>query len=95
MGANRRRILMELGVDFSDPSQNEGDSMTTKATKIPLYQEDVVEVEGEGEEIANRSTKWDDKFHELRKYKLIQGHTNVPRRSKRNPANDALGEWVS
>lgn len=81
MGANRRKILLELGIDFSEPTNIDN-----------TVQETDPEAETEG---TNRSTKWDDKFHELREYKQQNGHTNVPRRSKRNPANDALGEWVS
>jgi len=42
----------------------------------------------------NRVSKWDEKFHQLRAYKALHGHANVPRRSKRNPIYDALGEWV-
>lgn len=42
----------------------------------------------------NRSCQWDAMYQELREYRLIHGHSNVPRRSKRDPSKDALGEWV-
>lgn len=90
MGAGRRRVMIDLGIDFSEPPKNEGGTSTTSGEP-----NQVAQPFEEDEEIANRSTKWDDKFHELREYKLAHGHTNVPRRSKRNPGNDALGEWVS
>ncbi len=90
MGANRRKVMIDLGIDFSEPSKNEGGISPSDGEP-----NQVVQNFHEDEEVANRSTKWDDKFHELREYKLAHGHTNVPRRSKRNPGNDALGEWVS
>jgi hypothetical protein len=42
----------------------------------------------------NRTHQWDAMYQELREYKMIHGHTNVPRRSKRDPSKDELGEWV-
>jgi len=48
----------------------------------------------EEEKESNRASKWDEKYHELKQYKAMNGHTNVPRRSKRDPSKDALGEWV-
>jgi hypothetical protein len=48
----------------------------------------------EEEKESNRASKWDEKYDELRQYKEVNGHTNVPRRSKRDPSKDALGEWV-
>jgi len=42
----------------------------------------------------NRTNQWDAMYQELLEYKMIHGHTNVPRRSKRDPSKDVLGEWV-
>jgi len=41
-----------------------------------------------------RYNKWDAKFNELRQFKGVNGHTNVPRRSMKNPSLNGLGEWV-
>ncbi len=91
LNESRRKALLQIGVDFSaETTKNELDTNVAAAQN---------KSNGTGshepeEETANRSTKWDEKFHELRQYKLANGHTNVPRRSKRNPVHDALGEWV-
>ncbi len=80
---NRYELLSEMGVNFSEEKQtNNATSKKRKATKK------------DEEDSANRSEKWDEKFNELRAFKDANGHTNVPRRSKRNPQIDSLGEWV-
>lgn len=48
----------------------------------------------EDDKDSNRTSKWEEKYHELKLYKDVNGHTNVPRRSKRDPSKDTLGEWV-
>lgn len=79
MNETKRTLLEEVGVDFSI----EADVLDPQKIQ---NQEEV-----DDDDSPNRSSKWDDKFHELRAYKIANGHTNVPRRSKRNPVNDALG----
>lgn len=80
---NRYELLSEVGVDFSEEKQT--NNATSKKRKARKKDE---------EDAANRSEKWDEKFNELRAFKDTNGHTNVARRSKRNPAIDSLGEWV-
>lgn len=92
----RSKLLVDIGVDLSAPTEagtpetdNIADIEEGSTEKSLLAKE-----ENDESSRANRIDKWCEKYEELRAYKLINGHTNVPRRSKRNPANDALGEWV-
>lgn len=87
MNESRRALLLEAGVDFSDDSEkNHPQSITNEVV--------ISSKENDEDDNVTRSLKWDEKFNELRAYRATNGHTNVPRRSKRNPANDPLGEWV-
>jgi len=81
MTPERCKLLLDLGIDLTIPA----DSMLTLETAEHLTEE---------EKEHNRALKWDEKYHELKIYKHQNGHTNVPRRSKRDPSKDALGEWV-
>jgi hypothetical protein len=81
MTPERCKLLLDLGIDLTIPA----DAMLTLETAEHLTEE---------EKEHNRAIKWDEKYHELKIYKQQNGHTNVPRRSKRDPSKDALGEWV-
>lgn len=81
MTPERCKLLLDLGIDLTIPA----DSMLTLETAEHLTEE---------QKEHNRALKWDEKYHELKVYKQQNGHTNVPRRSKRDPSKDALGEWV-
>ena len=78
------KVLLDLGIDMTTP--------TEPVINLSQGQDDDDMTDEEKEN--NRASKWDDKYHELKLYKQYHGHTNVPRRSKRDPSKDALGEWV-
>ena len=118
MTEERRKILLEIGVDFSlmesGPRSNLHANtnsaalmMATSATAAAVAAASPSSTTlcittnnadsgsyPDGMPRLNRVSKWDAKFHQLQAYKIIHGHTNIPRRSKRNPSFDALGEWV-
>ena len=79
MTEERRKALLDLGIDMTTADEVENDDGGDDA---------------DDDKESNRASKWDEKFHELKQYKAANGHTNVPRRSKRDPSKDALGEWV-
>jgi len=92
MNEPRRKALLDIGVDFStDPIKGDADNADSTTNTSAVYN---INTGLAAEETQNRSSKWDEKFHELQEFKLANGHCNVPRRSKRNPSFDALGEWV-
>ncbi len=90
MTPERQKMITDLGVIIelnvlpgtTHPSENHGQ-----------MDEDAMDA-AEAERESNRASKWDEKYVELKNYKATHGHTNVPRRSKRDPSKDALGEWV-
>jgi hypothetical protein len=41
----------------------------------------------------SKAGRWEAKLSQLRAYKEVHGHCNVPRTSKKNPEYNALGEW--
>lgn len=83
----RYQFLYECGVDST--------SLVTEAEHVAqMTQEGGDASQGEKEEDSDRTSKWDDKYHELKEFKLQFGHTNVARRSKRDPGKDPLGEWI-
>ena len=84
MTEERLKMLTELGVDFDEPLD----------ISVNVRDEDAGGDDADADKEPNRAFKWDKKFHELKQYKLTHGHTDVPRRSKRDPRKDALGEWV-
>ena len=108
MTEERRKILLDHGVDFSimepgprslyatPPMDGAAITPTTGSGTIVTGGSTEMVTAGPARDMppANRVSKWDEKFHQLKQYKTVHGHSNVPRRSKRNPQHDALGEWV-
>ena len=47
-----------------------------------------------GISLADREVMWRDNFEDLKVYKSIHGHTNVPRKP-RGDEHFALGRWVA
>ena len=82
---DRYKLLLDLGIDMTTP--------TEPVINVSQEQQEV-ELTEEEEKENNRASKWDDKYHDLKQYKQQHGHTNVPRRSRRDPSKDSLGEWV-
>lgn len=78
---DRLKLLVDLGIDMTTVEREERGGGASGDANMD-------------DKEANRASKWDEKYHELKHYKEECGHTNVPRRSKRDPTKDALGEWV-
>jgi hypothetical protein len=71
----------DIDFDFYEPEMNNLAIIGASVGSVPRNE-------------LNRTHQWDAMYQELREYKMIHGHTNVPRRSKRDPSKDELGEWV-